>query len=212
MVVFMSYLNLHGQPSRPEVDLKTFVTREYIHGLPYDEAKLYGVTAVPALLLMLNNPDFERFWGNIVAAIGYIGNPSATKPLLEFIQSQEGEISVDRFRAVLSAFQALGHIAQSGDRLALTELANYNNLNSWKEKKLAFSYGIYKREALSEVLSRQAIQGLGISGRPEAYRILSEMSKRKDLRKDWIDNVNDAMSLNEKVKMYGARKLFGKEI
>lgn len=210
--VLFTCVHIYGQsPGKPSVDVKTFVMRHYYHGLPYDEAKMYSKDAVPVLLEMLKDPSMDHYWQNIIVTIGYIGDPSAVEPLTKFMEQLKGEIPIQRFRAVLGVFRALGHISQTGDQASLKALLEYNSLNSWKEKKLNFSYGPYKQQALSEVLNRQAIQGLGISGRPQALQALKQLKTRKDLRADWIDNVDEAVSTNEKVRVQGAKAVFGQK-
>ncbi len=59
-------------------------------------------------------------------------------------------------------------------------------------------------------LRKLAIQGLGISGRPEALRVLQEMGDNSSLKTDWRDNVDEAISLNKRVMQDGAEKVFGK--
>jgi len=78
-------------------------------------------------------------------------------------------------------------------------------------KGLSFSYQQYKNEALGEVLARQAIVGLGISGNPEAMKNLNMMKQKSETRKDWQDNLDEAIKLNDRVKKQGAKSVFGKK-
>jgi HEAT repeat protein len=200
-----------AQPANtPSPDIRAFVTQTYRHGLPYNQAKDYGRAAIPQLVNMLKDKSLQDYWQNIVLTLGYIGDPAAAKPLIQFLERQQGEVSVQCFRATLSVFYALGHIAQSGNPLALQTLKEYNSLDTWKTKNLNFSYARYKNEVLSEALSRQAIQGLGVSGQPEALEVLRTMKNQKDLRADWQDNVAEAIEINEEIKAKSAQKVFGK--
>lgn len=196
--------------AQEKTKLYDFVTKQYVHGMPYEEAKAFGGNAVPKLIDMLQNKSLEYYWPNIVTTIGYIGDPSAILPLNNFVQNSIGEISTDRFRAILRVFQALGHIAQTGNAQAIKILKEYTALDSWKSKKIQFKFQQYQNDALSEVLARQAIVGLGISGRTEARQRLIELSQKADTRKDWTDNLQEALTLNEKVSREGAEKVFNK--
>lgn len=191
-----------------KLDIKSFVTRLYIHGLPYDEAKAYGKQAVPELLLLLKDPSLEEYWPNIVLALGFIGDESATKPLISFMENSRGEISIHKFRAILRVFQSLGHISQSGNKESLNLLKSYTDINTWKTRNLRYAYAQYRDEALSEVLARQAIVGLGISGKAEANQQLKKIRQNKNTRKDWSDNLDEAINLNERVKTQGPQKVF----
>lgn len=191
--------------------VRDFVTKVYIHGLPYEQAKAYGKSAVPELVKMLNEPGLEKYWTNIIVSLGYIGDPAAVKPLVSFMQNSKGEISLARFNAILYVFQALGHISQSGDALSLNTLIDYTNLDSWKTRKLQFGYSRYNAAALSEVLARQAIVGLGISGQPAAMKKLNELRQSKQTRSDWQDNLDEATIVNKRVRTEGAKKVFGQK-
>ncbi len=194
-----------------QVDVRTFVTKMYIHGIPYIEAKSYGSGAIPELLLMLNDSTFEEYWVNIVSTLGYIGDTSAVMPLLSFINKKESEISVHAFRALLTTFQAMGHLSQNGNQMAMSFLINWKEVDYWQTAKLNFSYKRYKNETLGEVFGRMAIQGLGISGRSEALEVLLKMQNDNNLQSDWFDNVEEAIILNYRVKEEGVNRVFGEE-
>lgn len=189
--------------------VREFVTKLYFHGIPYEEARSYGKAAIPELVAVLKDPGLEKYWPNVVITLGFIGDPSAVKPLLNFVQESKGEISLNRFRAILRVFQALGHIAQSGDNTSLNTLLNYTSAAHWKAKNMQFTYNQYSGEAMGEVLARQAIVGLGISGSAKALEKIAELKASKETRKDWQDNLTEAATMNVKVKTMGARKVFG---
>ncbi len=183
------------------------VRQTYIHGVPYEAARALGPAAVPELVSLLGDPEFDESGVNIVAVLGYIGDPAAVEPLIAYVESLSGEVSVHTFRSVLTVFQALGHLAQSGDDRALGYLIAWSDATHWRSAGLGLSYRIYRDSRLGEVLGRMAIQGLGISGRPEAYRVLRDLAGG-DLREDWHDNVGEAMEMNGRVAVEGARAVF----
>lgn len=220
LVVSMLGLNAEAaesqQPPRaaaeaPSVDLKTFVTSWYSHGLPCTDAHAYGPQAIPELVTMLDDPSLEPHWVKIVGTLGCIRDASAVQPLMKFVKRQRGEISVDAFRAVLGVLPAIGQIASSGDRLALKTVTDFVDPDACKTYGIGFAYGRYHDDALAEVLGRMAINGLGVSGQPEALAELNRMMSAPTLRKDWRDNVEEAISLNERVNTLGPAKAFGEE-
>jgi hypothetical protein len=190
--------------SQPATEM---VQRIYVHGVPSESARALGPAAVPELVALLGDPELDEFRMNIVATLGYIGDPAAIDPLMEFVRGLNGEISVHTFRAVLTTFQALGHLSQAGDARALQLLIDGSDEAHWASAGLSFSYRVYRDERLGEVLGRMSVQGLGISGRPEAYRALRDLASG-DLREDWYDNVGEAMELNGRVAVEGARAVF----
>ncbi|MBI3447300.1 MAG: hypothetical protein HY049_00050 [Acidobacteria bacterium] len=195
----------------PSTDLRTFVTNWYSHGLPCPEAHAYGPATVPDLAVMLKDPSLEAHWVKVVAALGCIRDASAVQPLMEFMTRQKSVISVDAFRAVLGVLPAIGQIASGGDATALRIVTDFVDPGACKLYGVAFTYGRYHHEALAEVLGRMAINGLGVSGQPDALVHLKQMLSAPALRADWRDNVEEAISLNERVRTLGPAKAFGEE-
>jgi hypothetical protein len=193
-------------------DVKTRLTRMYVHGIPYADAKSVGAQAIPELVSMLEDPAREEHWTKVVWVLGCIGDPSATGPLVDFLKRQKGEVSVDAFRAALAVLPALGHLARAGDAGALEALTSYTEPEARKGAGagLSFSYGRYRGASLAEVLGRTAIQGLGIAGTPETLAVLESMD-RSDLRADWQDNVREAVALNVRVRRMGPARAFAGE-
>ncbi len=195
----------------PPVDLRTFVTSLHSHGLPYSEAHAYGPQAVPDLVAMLRDPALEPHWTKIVATLGCIEDASAVQPLMDFMRRQQGEISADAFRAVLSVLTAIGQIAYRGDPPALKIITDFVDPGAYTSYGIGFVYSRYHDDALAEVLGRMDIMALGESGRPEALALLKGMLNDPALRKDWRDNVTEAIDLNVKMSSLGPEKVFGKE-
>jgi hypothetical protein len=195
----------------PSVDLRTFVTSLHSHGLPYAEAHAYGPQAVPELVAMLWDPSLEPHWTKIVATLGCIEDASAVQPLMDFMRRQQGAISADTFRAVLSVLTAIGQIAYRGDPAALKIITDFVDPGAYKSYGIGFVYGRYHDAALAEVLGRMDIAALGVSGRPEALALLKGMLNDPALRKDWRDNVAEAIDVNVKMRSLGPEKVFGKE-
>jgi hypothetical protein len=192
------------------VDIKTFVTRTPIDGIPYAQARAQGSQAIPALLTMLRDRSMEEYWDKIIYVLGCIGDQAATGPLLDFLKSQQGEITVQAFRATLAVLPALGHIARGGDTAAFTAIADFTRADQWERAGLGFSFSRYHGAALGEVLGRTAIQGLGIAGTTEALAVLYSLESDLTLRPDWRDNVEEAVNLNIRVSLLGADRAFEK--
>ena len=196
----------------PGVGLRSFVTAWYSHGLPYAEARAYGSAAVPELLAMLADPAMEEHWSKVVWMLGCIGDPSATGPLLDFMKRQHGEISVSAFRGVLAVLPSLGHLARAGDPTAAQALVTFTRSGDWEQRGIVFRYGRYRGEALSEVLGRTAIQGLGVAGTTEASSVLEAMSRSMALRPSWRDNVTEALQFNLRIRREGVERVYGTEV
>jgi hypothetical protein len=202
---------LPGRPAKAEndlVDVRTFVKRFYSESAPYAEARAYGVEAIPELVDMLNDPALEPHWSMIIFTMGAIGDPSARQPLLNFLTGLNGEISTHSFRAALGVPPALGMLANDGDDESLQVLLALADPANWQENQLDFRYQRYEEDVLGEVMGRMALQGLGLSARSEACSMLQSMSNNPDLREDWRDNVEEALSLCDQVEPAGLARTF----
>jgi hypothetical protein len=160
---------------------------------------------------MLKDPSLEPYWTNIVATLGCIEDASAVQPLMDFMKRQRGAISADAFRAVLSVLPAIGQIAYRGDPAALKIITDFADPGAYKSYRIRFVYGRYRDAALAEVLGRMDIIALGVSGRAEALTLLKRMLNDPALRKEWRDNVTEAIDVNVKMSTLGPEKVFEKK-
>ena len=193
------------------VDLRTFVTSTYAHGLPYADAHAYGPEAVPQLVAMLNDRSLEADWAKIVVTLGFIEDASAVQPLMQFMKGQTGPISSDAFRAILSVLPAVGQIAYRGDGTALQIITDFVDPGAYRSYGIDFVYSRYHDDAIGEVLGRADIMALGVSGRPEALALLKQMSGDPALRPAWKSEVTNAIDVNVKMSTLGPERVFAKE-
>jgi len=199
------------QETAEPADVRAFVTQNHIHGVPYSKARAYGPSAIPLLVPMLKNRDLQENWVDVVTTMGFVGDGSATAPLLAFLRRQRGEITVAMFRAVLSVYPSLGHIAGNGDKDALNTLLEAADPRKLKSQGFLFGYSAYRGDALVHQLSRMAVQGLGISGRPEALARLEQLGADPVLSPTMGDIIEEAIRLNQQVQAAGAASVFGEE-
>jgi len=209
LLVVLASVRLLAQT--PPVDLSTFVTSTYTHGLPYVDAHAYGADAVPALVAMLNDRSLEPHWAKIVVTLGFIEDPSAVQPLMDFTKRQTGPISSDAFRAILSVLPAIGQIAYRGDPTGFQIVTAFTDPGAYKSYGIDFVYSRYHDEAIGEVLQRADIMALGVSGRPEALDLLKQMAADPALRQAWKGEVANAIDINVKMSTLGPEKVFAKE-
>lgn len=208
LFVFLVFIPINlSVAQEPPVDLRTFVTASYFHGLPYAEAHAYGPQAVPQLVAMLKDSSLEPNWTNIVATLGCIEDASAVQPLMDFMKRQQGEVSVDVFRAALSVLPALGQIAYGGDAKALKIIMDFAVPDAYKSYGIGFTYGRYHDAALADVLMSMDIMALGVSGRAEALTLLNKMLNDQSLRK-WRENLTQAIGDNVKMRDLGPKEVF----
>jgi hypothetical protein len=162
----------------PLTDIKDFVRRFFVHGIPYEKAMRYGSHVVPTLLEMLADPREEQAWPNIVIVLGMLGDERAVIPLISLIeQNPRGELGYFRYEAKRNAILGLGYLAnRSSNKGALTYLIDSLDPSSWVERGITWTSPEYETAAERDrELSRLAVIGLGLSGNRLAEEALAEL-------------------------------------
>jgi len=201
----LAVLTWAGSVSSKPTDIKEFVQRVYIHGVPYAEASKYDASVVPTLLKMLQDPKEQKHWSNIVATLGMIGDDSAVEPVIAFIErSKQGTPNRDQRRARTSAMMALGYLVnKSGNRRALDYLITNLTLPVRTEGFLAEQF-----DATAErKLNKNAVRGLALSGHPKATEALKSIrnSLESSAEKEMID---EALATHKKIADRGLAEYY----
>jgi hypothetical protein len=155
-------------------DAREFVSLPFFHGVPYDGARRLGPAAIPVLVAILADPHAEALWASAATTLGMIGDPQAREPLARFIQTGDGTLSVEGYRAKTCAIMALGYLANaSHDAEALAYLLEGAEPAAWGRQKVAWRSSFEpssrnRDEALAEI----AIIGLALSGQAAAATAL----------------------------------------
>ncbi|WP_436105494.1 hypothetical protein [Massilia sp. LjRoot122] len=101
-------------------DVRDFVSRHWVEGVPWELASQYGEKDARLLLdwLVQEPQQHEEFLTQIVATLGYIGSEIAVQPLIDFVQGPGTGRAV--FNAKNTALLRLGDLAnRSGSQAAL---------------------------------------------------------------------------------------------
>ncbi len=195
------------------LDAVAFVKQRFIHGVPYDEARQLPRSAVPALVVMLGDPANEPYLMTIVITLGVIGDSRATQPIIDLAERSTGEISLDRFNALLSVPTALGHLARQGDAQALAYLVDKTSPSRWRASGARWSFGRYRGDARDVLLTKVTVNGLAASGRTEALtklRQLRDAPESAPLAAALDSNVSEGLGFNARVRQEGADHVFGR--
>ncbi len=163
------------------MDVKDFVRRVFIQGVPYNSASKYNVSDVPVLLGMLRDPANEQHWSNIVVTLGIIGDTSVVAPLISFIESDEGEdaLTDEHYKAKASAVMSLGYVInKTGNPQALTYLRESLDPQAWTKRGVdgLASFQASTAERNTD-LSKHALLGLALSGHPKAAEALGALQQ-----------------------------------
>ncbi|MFN2452863.1 MAG: HEAT repeat domain-containing protein [Pyrinomonadaceae bacterium] len=160
------------------MDIKDFVRRKYIHGVPYAKASSYSTEAVPVLLQMLRDPQDEPYRANIVATLGMIGDARAIQPLLDLFAEGSGKLSDQEFKVRKTIVMSLGYLLNKADnREAFEFLLQGLDPESWTKRVGWDSPDGISEENTKSQLTKMAIWGLALSGKPEAREALLSLQQ-----------------------------------
>ena len=174
--------------------LMPFITKKYEYGIPCDEAKVYGSQAVPQLVRMLKDPQFENHWENIIFTLGCIGDPAAVAPLKDFLAQHQGKISFNTFTALQSIPTALGFISYGGDQSALDALTQLADEDYWQKSKLKVFDNIAVNDAtIKKNLMRSTILALGYAQKQEADQVLKTLQQDPKISHDYKEDIEFAI-------------------
>jgi|GEM_PF-3075315 len=213
--VFLSAAVVRGQtapPVPPQESIESVVRSIFHHGMPYSLLRSYGPDAVPRLLELLDSEAEKPHWANIVWALGVIGDPRATAPLMGFLEARfSGEVDAATWQALVLVPQSLGMLA-GHDEEAFRMLASRASPAAWKQRSMAWTYptlGAGDRELL---MTKLTVNGLGLCGTPKALKRLEELQVTLAADPEvWAmvrPNLEEAMVMAGKIQRYGHRAVF----
>ena len=199
-------------------DIRSFVRRLYIYGVPYQRARAYGTAQLPTLRAMLVDPGQAAYWSNIVTVMSIIGDESIASDLLKFVRTGGGKISPEHYRAKATAIVSLGYlINKTGSPTALNFLSKGLDPDAWPSL-VGSNLASYQKsvDERDEHLTQKAILGLALSGHPRAKDLLQNLlnspatpgqQKFRDANREVIE---DALEEHEKVARLGLLKYYEK--
>lgn len=183
--------------------VRDFVRRGYIHGVPYDGARSLGVDALPELAIVLRDPAMKRYWANAVATIAYIDAPKSFEILHSFLwESFTGEVDDTTFIALVALPCVLGVISNRREADVVKYLEFGSNPSTWES--LPWRGRGRSRESLGLLFSQLSINGLAGSASPRAAQVLDRL-KKKPYSSEQVPTIIGAIRANEIVRTKGIR-------
>ena len=193
--------------------VEQFVQSVWIEGVPYEVAsRISPEVALPLLQKILADPGASPYWANAAVIVGMIGEDRGADLLVDFIMRGDAKqkLEGDQTRAKTSAVMSLGYIVNtSGSKKALDFLSSGTDPKFWSERKVAWtgSYlpGVKER---NDQLATMSVLGLGLSGKPEAAKVLRSIAERKAVAPELESAVRDALWANEAIAKEGLREYY----
>ena len=191
------------------VAVEGFVRGEYYHGISYAMGRQFGAADVPVLLRMLDDAAEKPYWPNILTVLGMIGDPSATEPLVGFLERRfTGDIDDETWIALRQVQISLGYLAHDPQSAAFRYLRDGTTREAWRQRALSWTHGSLRNSgAREDEMMQLAVMGLGLAGTKEAQAHLQQLrdSVRKDrgLRVLLSPMIDDALASNERIMRLG---------
>jgi hypothetical protein len=195
------------ESNQENVSLQEFVSRTFIHGIPYEKAVAYGPDAVPQLIRILRDPQQEDKWSTAATMLAMIDDPRGVDAVIEFIENSNAtDPSSMSAWARRNAVLSLGYSAGKGSgKKSLQYLQESLEPGAWKKRNIRGAQGpkprVFKTDegeveideevSLDEELTEMAVIGLALSGRPEARKALDNYARapgRTKREKVLVDN------------------------
>jgi len=198
-----------GAEPGSSVDVREFVQRTYIHGVPYEEALRFGSDDGAVLARMLRDPAQEKHWANIAVTMCIIGDADCVDAVLDFIQDDDPPlVSTACYRAKTGAIMALGYaVHRSQDRRCFDFLEQGCSPSFWAENAAWHEAGGSRGAQRDRELSTMAILGLGLAGTPLSRAALEKLIDSPDPRyaalRDSEDLIRTAIATSRRIERIG---------
>jgi hypothetical protein len=163
-------------PAQKAVDVREFVLQKYIHGIPLARAREFSPRFVADLLPMLHDPQYERYWANIVSTICMIGDPDAATPVMDFLLRGEGSVSSHEYDAKCMALMNLGRLIRRAEMPAQSSAfgalrAGIDPAGLPVDVRWMNPYGLNEDEQRIQI-AKMSAWGLALTGSPMAEETL----------------------------------------
>jgi hypothetical protein len=164
-------------------ETEALVRASYFEGMPEEDAARIGPDGAERLIEMLFDPEEGRSHAQILLVLGLSGSPDAMAAILSWssnfsgvatfrgVAPRTGEIDRDTFKAWQVLPFALGHLARF-DRRAVVYLESLMN-----EEAPSWTFRHHRGARLRNLARRSAATSLGLTGLPEARRVLDRMGR-----------------------------------
>ncbi|NNG21948.1 hypothetical protein [Telluria aromaticivorans] len=189
----MTSCDCDGAGIQPPKEVREFVSRHWVEGIPYLAASQYTEQDAKILLdWLVNEPgQHEEFLPEIVTTLCFIGSELAVKPLLDFVHSPwAGRAAFNAKNAVLIHLGDL--VNRSGSQagldfltLAATGMTTAKALAAPQAANAAAEAASMKVaapgvDALAAELAVSATFGLALAGRPDAEQVIDALTDAPD--------------------------------
>lgn len=193
-------------PAQAQRAVEKFVRQTFIHGVPYNEASRFGSEDIPILLSMLENPNEEPYWVNIVAVLGNIGGEAAATSLISFIEDgPKGALSHFSYKAKSGAIMSLGYVVNKAkDRRALEYLKEGLEMETWVKRRLPWRAVHFSSPAEQRAqLVKLSLMGLGLAGTVESAAAINAFKQKEGPSSPYASTIEQVLQAHAQISAKG---------
>lgn len=164
----------------PAEDAEALVRASYFEGMPHEAVAALPPEACPRLVALLADPEAAAAHANVIEALGILECPGAYDAITDYsARVGRGEVDRTTFRALRTRASAMGQLAARDDR-ALAWLAGRAGAPGEAARSAGWSFRQHRGARLAADERRRAMDGLALSGRPQAAAQLEALAGSDD--------------------------------
>ena len=189
----------HDHEFDKDMDIVDFVSQTYIHGTPVHLAEKFTSRDNAKILVDMLNDDREaEHWGNIVFALGVIGDEDAVPHIIDWMDRMStSKMDWTTVRQVSAGMMGLGYLGnRTDDSQALSYLAMAAETREGRDED---------ENAMRGVLAQSAAIGIAMLGSDKAFMMLEELERRqgKSLSQSGPRAFDELFELHADVREFG---------
>jgi hypothetical protein len=167
--------------AEPADEAESLVRSPYFEGIPYDTVKALGPGACARLLALLGDPEAATTHANAIEVIGILACDGAYEAVAGYAtKAGAGEVDPATFRALQTCSWSMGRLAAADDRALAWLLARAGTPGAAPAAP-TWRFREHHGARLAADERRRAMNGLALSGRPEAAQRLEALTRETEV-------------------------------
>jgi len=168
-----------GSPEDVRAQVRIFARNQYVHGVPYLEARALGAGGIAPLHAILKDEREKRYWTTAIEAIAFIDADESYPIIRHFIWNRfTGSIDDTTLHAVISAVSVLGTISETSAPTIIDDLIAATRPQYWQSLPWSCSVRDVARNRWFAQVATTSLQWTGSSRADSLFDALLESPDR----------------------------------
>lgn len=171
--------DVESSKTMSKISIEEFVSQAFVHGVPYEEARLYSSSDIAKVIPWLSDTEKMEHWANVASTAGIVADRNSYAVLTAVIGANgSGAIQIADYKARVSAIMALGYVVRgSGDQQARSFLEKHSSPSDWSGTMWLAPYHANAAERDADLASA-AVLGLSLANDATAMQFLDAIARR----------------------------------